>query len=171
MYSGKSQKFNYYLRETSSNLYGYKGMILRETDVTITGGTKENVDTNKREIKVSIANEKVEVTIKNTPYLGEFEITKVDKNDNQIVLPNVEFKIKVDNNKYVQLKNKNSRVARVSGKVKGENGKVNYSSSSISSKFLWVFSMARGLPTCASSISVFPFHFSASICLSPQLLT
>lgn len=117
MYAGENQKFEYWLRETSANAYGYKGMIIEETDVAITGGTSETVNTNTRDIKVTLADESVEVTIKNTPYLGGFEITKVDKNNNEIVLPNVGFKIIVDENKYVQLKNSKGQVAEVIGKV------------------------------------------------------
>lgn len=117
MYAGENQKFEYWLRETSANAYGYKGMILKETGVVIAGGTIETVNTNTRDTKVTITDEKVEVTIKNIPYLGGLEITKVDKNDNEKVLPNVEFKVIVDENKYVQLKNSNGQVAEAIGKV------------------------------------------------------
>lgn len=118
MYSGKNQKFDYKIKEAKINLYGYKGMVLQDADVTITGATNKQVNTSTREILFTVKEEIVDINIKNTQYLGDIEITKVDQDNNNKLLPNVEFRIAVNENQYIQLKNANGQaVSTVTGVV------------------------------------------------------
>lgn len=108
IYLGVSKQYNYYIQELTNNNYGYKHMTLTEADITVTGGEKLEVRPAVREVKISIT-DNTTVTIKNTPSLGNIKLSKVDK-DTDTSLSNVEFKVIVDANKYLQLKDKDGKV-------------------------------------------------------------
>jgi len=108
IYLGVSKQYNYYIQELTNNNYGYKHMTLAEADITVTGGEKLEVRPAVREVKISIT-DNTTVTIKNTPSLGNIKLSKVDK-DTDTSLSNVEFKVIVDANKYLQLKDKDGKV-------------------------------------------------------------
>jgi len=102
-YSGKDAEYTYWMREIENTQYGYKGMKITTEDITITGGTKEEVRPGTKEIHASISSDNTQITVRNTPNYGNIEITKVDKDDDTILLEDVGFKIKIDGDKYLQL--------------------------------------------------------------------
>lgn len=116
-YSKGSINYSYYVGEETNNNYGYKGMSMTVEDVTIKGGTIEEVQEDG-DIEFTIGKEDTEIllTIQNNPELAPLEIIKVG-GDGKTTLAGVKFKIEIGTGTYLQLQNSNGAVESVTGTV------------------------------------------------------
>ena len=122
VYSGKSTKYSYCIRETSNSNYGYKSMVLTEENVLLEGATPqgENQGVNSTskwvQFEINDDTENVEITIENPKQLANIELIKVGRYNK--LLKNVNFRIKRDTGGYIKLVDKDgNRVRAVSGSV------------------------------------------------------
>ncbi len=94
IYSGKGTTYPYTIEEIGNNNYGYRGLVL--TNATVSGATKDSVDTDKRQVKISNIGNNSVITIENSEELVNIHLKK--QGDNKKDLSDVEFVVKREGN-------------------------------------------------------------------------
>ena len=117
VYSGPSTKFGYWVTEINNENYGYKKIELTDTDVKINDNgeiitSKTEVDKNTVGFEI---HKQAVLTIPNKQELAKLEIEKVGENGTK--LENVQIKIKVGEEQYIQLTDSNETIVK---EVKGQ---------------------------------------------------
>lgn len=98
IYSNRGTKYQYWILEMQNSNYGYKGMDLQSTNVSISGGNKLEIKNSANNthagVKFNITQNTI-INMKNIQELGNLKIEKYDKDNKNIKLENVGFAIEV----------------------------------------------------------------------------